>query len=80
MTNNVEFDYNKLRGRIREKLGTLDRFAEAIGISGTSLNERLMNRIPFTQPDIYKSAEILGIPDDKLTAYFFTQVVRKTEQ
>ena len=32
------FDYNKLRGRIREVFGTQEEFGKAIGLSNTSIS------------------------------------------
>lgn len=72
MTEKMLFDYSKLRGRIVEKVGSLTKFAELVGISNTSLNDRLQNRLAFNQREIFKAAEILGIPDDELSLYFFT--------
>jgi hypothetical protein len=80
MSQNVEFDYSKLIGRIVEKYGTRRRFGKALGVSNTTLYERLSNRTPFTQPEILKSAELLSIPHGKITQYFFTPKVRKIEQ
>ena len=33
------FDYNKLRGKIKEVFGTQERFAAAINLSNTSVSE-----------------------------------------
>lgn len=47
-----EFDYRELRGLIRSKFGTQENYAKAIGISNTSLQERLSNKVPFKQTEI----------------------------
>ena len=79
MTDKIEFDYSKLRGRIVEKIGSLMEFSNLVGISPTSLNDRLQSRIAFTQRDIFKAIEILEISDDDISEYFFKKKVRITE-
>ena len=72
----VEFDYSKLRGKIRE-YGRQDEFAEALEISTTTLSERLNNKSEFTQKEINKACEILKISTDEIPAYFFTPKVKE---
>ena len=76
----VEFDYNKLRGRIKEKCGTQDAFAAKLGIGRVSLSQSLNNARDFSGDEIYRSCEILGISREQIPVYFFTQKVQKTEQ
>lgn len=75
----MAFNYNKLRGLIKEKVGTQARFAELIGISGTALYDRLANRTPFSQTEMFKSIEVLDVPIEMLDEIFFTCEIRKTE-
>lgn len=77
--NRRQYDYNRLRGRIREKLGTETRFAEAINRSRTQISRVLRNEAYFSQGDITQSVEILDIPQDEIGAYFFTKQVHKSE-
>lgn len=72
----MAFDYSKLRGRIKEIYGTQDAFAEAIGIGRVSLSEKLNNKVEFRQREINKSCEVLEIPIDEMTDYFFKLEVR----
>lgn len=72
----MAFDYNKLRGRIKEKYGTQDAFAEAVGIGRVSLSEKLNNKVEFKQREINKSCEVLEIPIEEMTDYFFKLEVR----
>ena len=65
------FDYSKLRGRIKEKFGTQDRFANALGIGRVSLSQRLNNSLGFSQEEILRAAELLEIPTEEIPAYFF---------
>lgn len=53
---NSKFDYSYLRGFIKEVFKSNEKYAKFLGISTTQLYERLGNRIPFTQNEIYKTA------------------------
>jgi len=67
-----KFDYSKLRGRIREKLRTEGAFSEALGRTHTTISLKLSGKYPFTQEEIAKAVEVLGIPEAEIHAYFFT--------
>lgn len=71
----VIFDYSKLQGRIKEKLGTQREFAKALGISEGSMVSKLKCDTYFTQREIERSKEILGIDPGKISVYFFTEKV-----
>lgn len=73
------FNYNKLRGKIKEVFNTQAAFAEALGISSTSLSEKLNNKVEFSQKEIEKAVELLQIPKEDIPIYFFTLEVQKTE-
>ncbi len=75
----MAFDYNKLRGRIREVFNTQSAFAEAIGMSTTSLSAKLNNKIEFSQKEIEKAVELLKINSEEISAYFFTLEVQERE-
>lgn len=66
------FDYSKLRGRIKEILGTQAKFAESLKISEPTLSKKLNNETAFTQPEINKACEVLKIPFAEIPVYFFT--------
>lgn len=68
----MQWEYNKLRGKIKEVCGTQDVFAEKIGIGRVSLSQRLNNQLEFTQNEIYKACDILRIDLEDVSAYFFT--------
>lgn len=76
----MEFDYSKLRGRIREVFGTEAAFAKAIEMGRVSLSHRLNNLQEFTSPEICKSCEALQIPHEQIPEYFFCRKVQKLEQ
>lgn len=67
------FNYNKLKGRIREVCGTNSEFAQQLGCSLNTLSAKLNHKNDFTQSDIIKSTRILQIDLDDISAYFFTQ-------
>ena len=69
------FDYNKLRGRIREVFGTQSKYSEALHVSYATLSAKLNNQTDFTQGEISKSVELLQINSADIPAYFFTKVV-----
>lgn len=73
------FDYNKLRGRIREKCYTQEEFAKKIGIGYVSLSKRLNNQLEFSSSEIFNSCDVLEIPEDQVSDYFFTLEVQKDE-
>lgn len=51
-----QFNYSYLRGFIKEHYKSNERFAKFIGIGINALYERLANKVPFTQRDIYRVA------------------------
>lgn len=73
----VNYNYSKLKGRIIEKYGTNSAFAVELGLSHTSLSMKLNNKVPFSQREIDKACELLGISGSDIKAYFFTQFVQK---
>lgn len=78
--NRVEFDYSKLRGRIREKFGSYKKLAPHISFTTVSLSNKLNNKSYFDSPEILELAKALEIEDEELNAYFFNLIVRKDEQ
>lgn len=76
----LEFDYSKLRGKIREVFGTQDKFAKALGISGATLSLKLNNISEFTQKEMAASMLLLHEPAHSVDKYFFTSQVRKNRE
>lgn len=70
-------NYNKLKGRIIEKFGTLGLFAEALGISRIALYYKLKGRNDFSTKDIIKIVELLEIEPEEIGDYFFSAEVYK---
>ena len=69
----INFDFSKLKGRIREKLGTQENFAKELNISVPALVKKLNNQSQFSQTEICKTREILDISDEELNLYFFSE-------
>lgn len=67
----MAFNYSKLLGKIKEVFGTQGKFAEAVGLSERSLSQKLNNEVPWKQPEMIKSSELLGFPLDDMHLYFF---------
>lgn len=76
----VYFDYSKLKGKIVEVLGNQSNYAKSLGLSETSITNKLNNAVYFTQGEIISSIDILHINLEDISTYFFTQKVEKTEQ
>lgn len=74
----MEFNYNKLRGRIVEKYGNQTNFSEKFGVSENTMSMKLNNKVRFTSDDIVTASELLDIPAEQIGTYFFTQEVSKS--
>ncbi len=68
----MEFDFNKLRGKIVEKFGSCTRFAAAMGHSKVWLSSRLNNVVPWKAEEIREAADLLGITPEEIPLYFLT--------
>ena len=71
------FNYNKLKGKIKEVFGTQENFAKALGISAVTLSAKLNGATQFTQKEIDKSCDILHIPKEFIPVYFFDLEVKQ---
>lgn len=78
---NIIFDFNKLRGRIKEVYGTQSAFAIAMVMNDATLSNKLNGNVEFSSKEIYRACLLLCIDIEKeLKIYFFTPKVRKNEQ
>lgn len=69
----MPYDYNKLRGKIKEVCGTQEVFAEKIGIGRVTLSQRLNCQSEFSQDEILKACDVLNLDIEKeIPIYFFT--------
>jgi len=79
VTEKIQFDYRKLRGRIVEKFGTVSAFCEALGRNRSALTMKLNDGAGMKQEEIISIANALDIEDEMYRDYFFTPAVKKTE-
>ncbi len=81
MTTEKQYNYSKLKGRIVEKFDTFQNYAKKINISDTALTNKLQNRCPFKQTEIYDSIQpdVLDIRPEEIVAYFFTLKVGENQ-
>lgn len=68
----TKFDLSKLRGRIREKLGSEQEFQKQMGFSKYTNTSRLNGASFFKSDEIAKACEILDIPTNRIDIYFFS--------
>lgn len=72
----MKFNYNKLRGRIVEKFGSLFKFSERIDISYEALSKKMNNIIAISQKEIILWCKLLEIAPEDIGVYFFTLEVQ----
>ena len=72
-----QYDYSKLKGRIRESFPNQSEFAEKLEISDASLSYKLNNKKVFNQDQIQRAIEILNLTAQETMDYFFTLKVDK---
>lgn len=71
-TYSPKYDYSKLRGKIREVIGTEGKFAELLGRSHNYIVSVFKGDTYFDQKDIDRSVAVLGIDISDIGLYFFT--------
>ena len=69
----MNFEYSKIKGKIRELGLTQSDYAKHIGITEQTLNLRFKNKRPFTQPEIAKTMQLFNEPIENVKKYFFTE-------
>lgn len=72
----MTIDYSKLKGRIKEKYGSQQDFAKAIGLSEKIISDKLNNKSYWKQSDIDAATELLGIKKEDIGIYFFNKKVQ----
>ena len=77
---NIMFDFNKLRGRIKEVYGTQTLFATAMLMNEATLSNKLNNNVEFYSKEIIRAFLLLCINFEEIKEYFFNFKVRKNEQ
>lgn len=75
MIDGPKYDYRKLRGRIKEVVGTEGEYAKKINRSHNYLTNVFRGDSYFTQKDITKGAAVLLIEESDIGSYFFAREV-----
>lgn len=66
------FDYSKLKGKIREKYKVQENFAKVMGIAKNTLSIKLNNMSDFSQSEIMRAVEALDLQKSDICDYFFS--------
>ena len=69
---NRMYKYDKLRGRIVEKFGSQNNFANALETTTVTVSKKMTGKTGFSQEDIEQWSELLDIEQSEYGAYFFT--------
>ena len=73
------YDYRKLRGRIKEKFGTQSEFSKKLGLSEVSVSNKLNNIVDWGQEEMENAISILEIPNTDIMHIFLHMKLRKTQ-
>lgn len=76
----MEYDYSKLRGKIREISGSEKSFSLFIGVDRSVLSQKLNHKYEFKQSEIVSIINALGLSISDIPTYFFTKKIEKTQQ
>lgn len=74
---NIVFNYDKLKEKISEVFKSKSAYAHWLGITETSLNNKLNSNSYFNQDQIIRTVDYIGAKKDEVVAYFFTLEVEK---
>ena len=72
----MAFNYQKLLGRITEKMGSQAEFARRMELCERTISLKLNGKVPFKQNEIVKASNLLEIDNSDIAAYFFTVYVQ----
>ena len=76
----TNYNYSKLRGRIKEICGTEGRFAKEIGRTQNYLTKIFQNKSYLSQKDIETGSRVLKIDDSEIPVYFFNKTDREVRK
>lgn len=76
----MEYDFSRLRGRIREKFGSESAFSESVGFSRTTLSAKLNGKVDWDCSDVVRACDLLDVPISQAHEYFFVEKIEKTQQ
>ena len=67
----MPYTYNKLKGKMVEVFGNQNNFASKLGVSEVSVSRKLNRKTEFSQSDIERWSNLLGIETADYGDYFF---------
>ena len=67
----MEYNYNKLRGRIKEVFGTQQEFCKQLQCTEKTLSFKLSNKRSWKQDEILAITNLLGLKVEDIPIYFF---------
>lgn len=73
----MRFNYSKLLGRMKEYGYTQEKLAQAIGVSVSTMSQKLNNKAHFYHPEMLRICDVLNIAGEEVYALFFTLEVEK---
>lgn len=74
----INYDFSKLKGKIKEIFKTQNNFAIAMDMAPNTLSSKLNNLTEFSSSEISKAIELLNITSaSEAWDIFFTQFVEK---
>ncbi len=75
----MEYNFDKLKGKIKEIFGTQNDFAIAMEMAPNTLSAKLNNQFEFSSKEISKAIELLEIKSvEEAWNLFFTKKVEKS--
>ncbi len=76
----IKINHDKLKGKIKEVLGTQGKLAEKMELDETTISNKINSNTYFTQKEILNICILLNIPFNEIPEYFFEEKVREEEQ
>lgn len=71
----MNYNYNKLKGKIKERFNTQEEFAKALGIGASTLNLKLNNKTEWSQDEMREALKLLNVSEGQIEKYFFTHKI-----
>ncbi len=71
----MNYNYSKLKGKIKEHFNTQEEFAKALGIGASTLNLKLNNKTEWSQDEMREALKLLNVSEGQIEKYFFTHKI-----
>lgn len=69
----MKFDNMNLKAEIVRKFGSQDKFADVLGVTKVTVNNKLNGKSQLKLDEIDQWADLLGIPVDDIGRIFFSK-------